>query len=174
MWKHANLKIWREVDLQFAFHYRVPNEHRIGSTSPLEVIIIVFNRGEDSFNTNLWIDLPTGVKYETISHQRSNVAISCDTLIDDNTKVQCGLGNPMQKGSEVIKQRENWLNKWCIWNHVWQIGIVCDIDIPNCPYEIKLQVVFVHHFYIFNCHLCFSLSLFVCYEIIIISFALSS
>ncbi|BFY97785.1 hypothetical protein BsWGS_00824 [Bradybaena similaris] len=81
-------------------YVRVPNEHRIGSTTPLEVIIIVFNRGEDSFNTNLWIDLPTGVKYTTISHQRSNVAISCDTLKDDNTKVQCGLGNPMQKGSE--------------------------------------------------------------------------
>ncbi|CAG5123799.1 unnamed protein product, partial [Candidula unifasciata] len=81
-------------------HVRVPSEHRIGSTMPLEVIIIVFNRGEDSFNTNLWIDLPTGVTYKTISHQRSNVAISCDTLKDDSSKVQCGLGNPMQKGSQ--------------------------------------------------------------------------
>uniref|UniRef100_A0A0B6YSI9 Uncharacterized protein n=1 Tax=Arion vulgaris TaxID=1028688 RepID=A0A0B6YSI9_9EUPU len=78
----------------------VPKEHRIGSTSQLELMLIVLNYGEDSFNTNLWIDLPSGVSYKTISNQRSNVAISCDTLKSDNSKVVCGLGNPMQKNAE--------------------------------------------------------------------------
>lgn len=84
--------------------FRVSAEHIIGSTTDLEILIIVENRGEDSFNTKLWIDLPPGVTYNTITNQRSNISISCDALKPNNTKVACDLGNPMQKGSKVSRK----------------------------------------------------------------------
>ncbi|BFZ02521.1 hypothetical protein BsWGS_05560 [Bradybaena similaris] len=87
-------------DLDVSSSIRVSAEHIIGSTTALEILMIVVNRGEDSFNTKLWVDLPPGVTYNTITNQRSNIAISCDTLKSDNTKVACELGNPMQKESE--------------------------------------------------------------------------
>ncbi|CAL1533806.1 unnamed protein product [Lymnaea stagnalis] len=74
---------------------RVSAAHVIGSTATVEILVIVTNLGEDSFNTKLWITLPPGVAYDTITSQRSSVPISCGTF--NQTLVVCDLGNPLKQ-----------------------------------------------------------------------------
>ena len=81
-------------------YHRVTNSHVIGTASPLQLKVIVNNKNEDSFNTKLWIDLPPGVSYDTISSVDSVVSPSCRP-IDQGRKVECDLGNPMKKQAIV-------------------------------------------------------------------------
>ncbi|XP_059148980.1 integrin alpha pat-2-like isoform X4 [Physella acuta] len=78
---------------------RVSNEHIIGTTATLEILVEVDNKGEDSFNTKLWIDLPPGVTYDKISNQRASVSISC---AHNQSLVVCNLGNPLRKNAKSV------------------------------------------------------------------------
>ncbi|KAH9519074.1 hypothetical protein Btru_009061 [Bulinus truncatus] len=77
---------------------RVSSAHVIGNPGTLEILVIVINNEEDSFNTRLWIYLPPGVAYNTISNQRSSVPISCGNF--NQTLVVCDLGNPLKQNSK--------------------------------------------------------------------------
>ena len=83
------------------FYSSVTRSHNIGTTSNLEFIIVVYNNNEDSYNTKVWITLPPGVVYDTISNQRSAVPISCGRLESDSRTVVCDIGNPMKGGTQV-------------------------------------------------------------------------
>ena len=85
----------------FFLHSRVTRSHNIGTTSNLEFIIVVENNNEDSYNTKVWITLPPGVVYDTITNSRSPVPISCGRLESDNKMVVCDIGNPM-KGNTMV------------------------------------------------------------------------
>ncbi|XP_055880602.1 integrin alpha pat-2-like isoform X3 [Biomphalaria glabrata] len=78
--------------------YGVTPTHIIGNPGILEILVIVNNFGEDSFNTRLWIDLPPGVAYNTIISQKSSVPISCGNF--NQTLVVCDLGNPFKQKSQ--------------------------------------------------------------------------
>ncbi|KAK3731729.1 hypothetical protein RRG08_035399 [Elysia crispata] len=80
----------------------VTRSHNIGTTSNLEFIIVVENNNEDSYNTKVWITLPPGVVYDTITNSRSPVPISCGRLESDNKMVVCDIGNPM-KGNTMAE-----------------------------------------------------------------------
>ncbi|XP_067649238.1 integrin alpha-8-like [Haliotis asinina] len=78
---------------------RVSRAHVIGTTTELEILIMVENRGEDAFNTHLYINLPQGVSIKGIQGVQSvqGVApVSCDRMtINNEDVVTCDLGNPL-------------------------------------------------------------------------------
>ncbi|RUS91582.1 hypothetical protein EGW08_000697 [Elysia chlorotica] len=77
----------------------VTRSHIIGTTSNLEFIVVVENKREDAYNTKVWITLPPGVVYDTITNSRSPVPISCGRLESNNKEVVCDIGNPMKGGT---------------------------------------------------------------------------
>ncbi|XP_055959156.1 integrin alpha-V isoform X2 [Patella vulgata] len=76
--------------------FRVSAAHIIGSDSELEILVMVENRGENAFNSQLWVTLPHGVSYRNIHGIQAVVPVSCGSeTIEDEILVICDLGNPL-------------------------------------------------------------------------------
>ncbi|ESO98544.1 hypothetical protein LOTGIDRAFT_239025 [Lottia gigantea] len=76
--------------------FRVSAAHIIGSDAELEVLVMVENRGENAFNSRLWINMPPGVTYRNIHGIEAVTPVSCTSnTIEGEVVVMCDLGNPL-------------------------------------------------------------------------------
>ncbi|VDI79515.1 Hypothetical predicted protein [Mytilus galloprovincialis] len=77
--------------------YSLTNRVIMGNANSIDIIVNIANRGEDAYETYLYIDLPKGVEYGGIRNQEN--APICEWLGRNNASynlVNCSIGNPFQ------------------------------------------------------------------------------
>ncbi|XP_041365809.1 integrin alpha-V-like [Gigantopelta aegis] len=77
--------------------FRISAAHIIGDRTELEILIMIENRGEDAYNTQLWINLPPGVSYKNADAIQAvqEAPVSCRAFFTKEAMVLCDLGNPL-------------------------------------------------------------------------------
>ncbi|XP_060064928.1 integrin alpha-V-like isoform X2 [Ylistrum balloti] len=76
--------------------YTFTDNVKLGSTSNIDIVVHLENRGEGAFETMLYIELPRGVQYNGIQDRKFTIPFSCDRYTTNETNlVTCDMGNPL-------------------------------------------------------------------------------
>ncbi|XP_069110775.1 integrin alpha-8-like isoform X1 [Argopecten irradians] len=76
--------------------YTFTDNVKLGSTSNIDIVVHLENRGEGAFETMLYIELPRGVQYNGIQDRKFTIPFSCDRYTTNDTNlVTCDMGNPL-------------------------------------------------------------------------------
>ncbi|CAG2110666.1 unnamed protein product, partial [Medioppia subpectinata] len=79
------------------------DEYIVGSRKRIELVITVVNKGEDAFESMLYLFMPTDVNYVNINKTK-NSDVSCYGAQPDRTGInnlECDIGNPLTGGSKL-------------------------------------------------------------------------
>lgn len=79
-------------------------EYFIGSKKRIELSVNVTNRGEDAFETMMYLEIPQEVNYVNINKTNTNEPVSCTPFFQTsgNNLLICNAGNPFPAGNELI------------------------------------------------------------------------
>lgn len=83
--------------------FRNVTRYLLGSNEKLELLVLIENLGEDSFETTMKLQLPEGVDFNKIIEVDTNEArISCSE--GRNNTVLCEIGNPLPASKIVSNE----------------------------------------------------------------------
>ncbi|ESO10161.1 hypothetical protein HELRODRAFT_168030 [Helobdella robusta] len=75
----------------------------LGSLEELEIVINIFNDGEDAHESVLFLELPPGASYVNIKHiNEKSLDVSCCLVSNNNIQlITCDVGNPLLQNDSV-------------------------------------------------------------------------
>ena len=79
-----------------------------GSEDKMEITADIYNDGEDSFNSFLYLTLPKEINYISANASTSSVPILCSPPSESNNRtLECDIGNPLPTKTKVNMKFKN-------------------------------------------------------------------